>query len=122
MGYLSHSGLRFCLAVMLWTWLLSFAQTCTTTRSFLPPVGDLTPNAYTIEATIQQGPEDLNPYPYKPKVHFRPDGSFKLLVMSDLHFGENPWDVWGPEQDRKSIILVGRFSSNFGTGDMNEAS
>ena len=87
----------------------------------LPLVGDLTPDERTIEATIRQGSEDLNPYPYKPKVHFRPDGSFKLLVMSDLHFGENPWDVWGPEQDKNSTALVGHFAPNFGTGGMNEA-
>lgn len=106
---------------MLWTCLLSvIAQACATTRSILSAVGDPTPNEYTTEATIQQGPEALNPYPYKPKVHFRPDGSFKLLVMSDLHFGENPWDVWGPEQDKNSTALVGHLSPNFGTGSMNE--
>lgn len=33
-------------------------------------------------------------------------GTFKLTVFSDLHFGENPWDDWGPEQDRKSIIVM----------------
>ena len=65
---------------------------------------------HSVEATLQQGPEDLNPYADKPKIHFRPDGSFKLLVMSDLHFGENPWDAWGPEQDKNSTILVSRFS------------
>lgn len=48
----------------------------------------------------------MNPYPYKPKIAFKEDGSFKLTVLSDLHFGENPWDDWGPEQDRKSLILL----------------
>jgi hypothetical protein len=48
----------------------------------------------------------MNPYPYKPKIAFKEDGSFKLTVLSDLHFGENPWDEWGPEQDRKSLILL----------------
>lgn len=48
----------------------------------------------------------LNPYPNKPRVTFRPDGSFKITVVSDLHFGENPWDEWGPEQDRRSLILL----------------
>ena len=41
--------------------------------------------------------------------------------MADLHFGENPWDAWGPEQDKNSIALVGRFSPDFGTDGMNEA-
>jgi len=96
---------------------------CTGVRhdTFVSSSSDVaTPNDYTTEATIQRGPEDLNPYPYKPKVHFRPDGSFKLLVMSDLHFGENPWDAWGPDQDKNSTALVGHFSPNFGTGSMNE--
>ncbi|KAG8858841.1 hypothetical protein FRB91_009245 [Serendipita sp. 411] len=48
----------------------------------------------------------LNPYPNQPKIVFRDDGSFKIMVLSDLHFGENPWDWWGPEQDRKSLILL----------------
>ncbi|KDQ08899.1 hypothetical protein BOTBODRAFT_59103 [Botryobasidium botryosum FD-172 SS1] len=48
----------------------------------------------------------LNPYPDKPRVTFKPDGSFTLSVFSDLHFGENPWDTWGPEQDRKSLVIM----------------
>ncbi|KAG5652693.1 hypothetical protein H0H81_004078 [Sphagnurus paluster] len=53
-------------------------------------------------------PNLLEPYPGKPRITFRPDGSFKLTVFSDLHFGENPWEDWGPEQDRKSVILMDR--------------
>jgi len=51
-------------------------------------------------------PQDLSPYPGKPKLVFRPDGTFKLTVFSDLHFGENPWDSWGPQQDVNSTILM----------------
>eukprot|EP00271_Cylindrocystis_brebissonii_P018622 TRINITY_DN5379_c0_g2_i1.p1 TRINITY_DN5379_c0_g2~~TRINITY_DN5379_c0_g2_i1.p1 ORF type:complete len:387 (+),score=53.03 TRINITY_DN5379_c0_g2_i1:112-1272(+) len=40
-------------------------------------------------------------------LRFNPDGSFKVVIFSDLHFGENPWDVWGPEQDRKSLGVMG---------------
>lgn len=50
--------------------------------------------------------DSLNPYPTKPRLVFKPDGTFKLSVFSDLHFGENPWDDWGPEQDRKSLIVM----------------
>ncbi|RDB18404.1 putative inactive purple acid phosphatase 16 [Hypsizygus marmoreus] len=49
---------------------------------------------------------DLNPYPGKARVAFRSDGTFKLTVFSDLHFGENPWDDWGPEQDTNSTRLM----------------
>lgn len=48
----------------------------------------------------------LNPYPNKRRIHFKDDGTFRLTVFSDLHFGENPWDDWGPEQDRKSLIVM----------------
>ncbi|KAI0646140.1 Metallo-dependent phosphatase [Trametes meyenii] len=49
---------------------------------------------------------DLDPYPQKPRVTFRPDGTFKITVFSDLHFGENPWDDWGPKQDVNSLALM----------------
>ncbi|PPR03658.1 hypothetical protein CVT24_007772 [Panaeolus cyanescens] len=48
----------------------------------------------------------LNPYPTKPRLTFRPDGTFKITVFSDLHFGENPWDDWGPIQDVNSLALM----------------
>jgi hypothetical protein len=48
----------------------------------------------------------LNPYPNKPRLSFKKDGTFKLTVFSDLHYGENPWDVWGPQQDVNSTRLM----------------
>lgn len=27
-------------------------------------------------------------------------------MFSDLHFGENPWDTWGPQQDVNSTKLM----------------
>ncbi|KAI0353413.1 Metallo-dependent phosphatase [Trametes cingulata] len=49
---------------------------------------------------------DLNPYPTKPRLTFRRDGTFKITVFSDLHYGENPWDDWGPQQDVNSTRLM----------------
>ncbi|KLO11373.1 Metallo-dependent phosphatase [Schizopora paradoxa] len=49
---------------------------------------------------------NLDPYPTKPRVTFKEDGTFKITVFSDLHFGENPWDAWGPQQDVNSTILM----------------
>ncbi|KAI0711535.1 Metallo-dependent phosphatase [Earliella scabrosa] len=49
---------------------------------------------------------DLNPYPYKPRLTFRKDGTFKVTVFADIHFGENPWDDWGPQQDVNSLNLM----------------
>ncbi|KAF9224759.1 Metallo-dependent phosphatase [Gyrodon lividus] len=50
--------------------------------------------------------DQLNPYPDKPRITFREDGSFKLTIFSDVHFGENPWDSWGPEQDINTTALM----------------
>jgi hypothetical protein len=47
-----------------------------------------------------------DPYPNKPRLTFRADGTFKITVFSDLHFGENPWDDWGPAQDVHSARLM----------------
>ncbi|KAF4607507.1 hypothetical protein EYR38_001579 [Pleurotus pulmonarius] len=49
---------------------------------------------------------ELNPYPNKPRITFKSDGTFKITVFSDLHFGENPWDDWGPVQDANSLKLM----------------
>lgn len=49
---------------------------------------------------------DLNPYPTKPRLTFRSDGTFKITVFSDLHYGENPWDDWGLQQDIDSTSLM----------------
>ncbi|RPD65266.1 Metallo-dependent phosphatase [Lentinus tigrinus ALCF2SS1-7] len=49
---------------------------------------------------------ELNPYANKPRLTFRKDGTFKITVFSDLHYGENPWDDWGPEQDVNSTRLM----------------
>ncbi|KAF9446424.1 Metallo-dependent phosphatase [Macrolepiota fuliginosa MF-IS2] len=50
----------------------------------------------------------LNPYPDKPRLVFRDDGTFKITVFSDLHYGENPWDWWGPVQDSNSTRVMKR--------------
>jgi len=51
-------------------------------------------------------PFQLDPYPDKPRLTFNSFGSFKLTIFSDLHYGENPWDEWGPQQDIKSARLM----------------
>ena len=52
--------------------------------------------------------DEVDPYPSlgKPRVAFKSDGTFKITIFSDLHFGENPWDDWGPKQDASSIKLM----------------
>ncbi|KAG8970588.1 hypothetical protein FRC05_000524 [Tulasnella sp. 425] len=72
--------------------------------SYYHLVGNAAPAIFTGHQTTSV--DTLNPYPNKRRLHFKDDGSFKLTVFSDLHFGENPWDDWGPEQDRKSLIVM----------------
>lgn len=36
----------------------------------------------------------------------RKTGSFKIAIFADLHFGENAWSDWGPEQDVDSIKAI----------------
>jgi len=49
---------------------------------------------------------ELNPYPDRPRISFNEHGSFKLTIFSDVHFGENPWDTWEPEQDINTTALM----------------
>jgi hypothetical protein len=50
--------------------------------------------------------DQLIPYPDKPRLTFDSSGSFKLTIFADLHYGEHPWDEWGPEQDVNSTRLM----------------
>ena len=58
----------------------------------------LSPPIYTVN--------QLNPYPTKPRLTFSPSATFKLTIFSDLHYGENPWEEWGPQQDVNSARLM----------------
>ncbi|KAK3936700.1 Metallophosphoesterase [Diplogelasinospora grovesii] len=42
---------------------------------------------------------------YSP-LHFSRDGTFQLSIFEDLHFGENAWDSWGPQQDINSVKVL----------------
>ena len=49
----------------------------------------------------------------KPSLKFQSNDenvwTFKILQLADLHFGEDQWTDWGPEQDRKSIQAIQYF-------------
>jgi DNA repair exonuclease SbcCD nuclease subunit len=48
----------------------------------------------------------------RPSLNFRNDGNdddswkFKILQITDIHLGENEQSLWGPEQDRKTWIVL----------------
>ncbi|KIJ56977.1 hypothetical protein M422DRAFT_23111 [Sphaerobolus stellatus SS14] len=46
---------------------------------------------YALPSTQSPNPNDLNPYPTKPRLTFNPDGTFKIVVFSDMHHGGNLW-------------------------------
>ncbi|KAI5924185.1 Metallo-dependent phosphatase-like protein [Camillea tinctor] len=37
---------------------------------------------------------------------FNEDGTFQISIFEDLHFGENAWDQWGPQQDINSVKVI----------------
>ncbi|KAG5651509.1 hypothetical protein H0H81_008374 [Sphagnurus paluster] len=49
---------------------------------------------------------NLEPYEGRRRITFKQDGTFKLTVFSDLHFGENPGDSTGPEKDANSTRVI----------------
>ncbi|KAK5137575.1 hypothetical protein LTR08_007870 [Meristemomyces frigidus] len=39
-------------------------------------------------------------------LRFTSKGTFQLSIFEDLHFGENAWDSWGPQQDINSLRVI----------------
>ncbi|RMY37817.1 hypothetical protein D0865_13250 [Hortaea werneckii] len=39
-------------------------------------------------------------------LRFSKDGTFQISIFEDLHFGENAWEQWGPQQDVKSTGVM----------------
>ncbi|KAG6006853.1 hypothetical protein E4U21_006660 [Claviceps maximensis] len=39
---------------------------------------------------------------------FHEDGTFQISIFEDLHFGENAWDSWGPQQDINSVKVLNK--------------
>ncbi|GKT47492.1 putative inactive purple acid phosphatase 16 [Colletotrichum spaethianum] len=39
---------------------------------------------------------------------FSNDGTFKVSIFEDLHFGENAWEAWGPAADIKTVGVINK--------------
>ncbi|ERT01437.1 uncharacterized protein SPSK_07365 [Sporothrix schenckii 1099-18] len=39
-------------------------------------------------------------------LQFCSDGSFQIAIFEDLHFGENAWTHWGPQQDLNTVRVM----------------
>ncbi|KAI1505695.1 Metallo-dependent phosphatase-like protein [Biscogniauxia marginata] len=49
----------------------------------------------------------INSSPFGP-LTFKDDGTFHISIFEDLHFGENAWDQWGPQQDINSVKVINK--------------
>ena len=60
--------------------------------------------------TVSSGPSELTAVNLRTKpVDYlqMPRGSpFKIAIFADLHFGEDAWTDWGPQQDVNSIRVM----------------
>ena len=45
---------------------------------------------------------------HQPKLSFRQNRTFKILQLTDLHYGEDPFTDWGPQQDFDTSQLIRR--------------
>ncbi|TKA46788.1 hypothetical protein B0A54_03744 [Friedmanniomyces endolithicus] len=41
-----------------------------------------------------------------PPLRFTSNGTFQISIFEDLHFGENAWDTWGPQQDLNTVKVM----------------
>jgi hypothetical protein len=51
----------------------------------------------------------LHVHPYQPTLHFRQKNNtwkFKIVQITDIHLGEEPATDWGPEQDRRTWLVL----------------
>ncbi|KAH8659888.1 Metallo-dependent phosphatase-like protein [Xylariales sp. PMI_506] len=39
-------------------------------------------------------------------LRFNASGIFQISIFEDLHFGEDAWESWGPEQDVYSVMVI----------------
>ncbi|GIZ49637.1 hypothetical protein CKM354_001266600 [Cercospora kikuchii] len=58
--------------------------------------------AWFVFSSFPQG-RSYRPGPLK----FTKEGTFQIAVFADLHFGENAWDQWGPQQDLNTERIMG---------------
>lgn len=45
---------------------------------------------------------------FQAPLRFTPNGTFQISIFEDLHFGENAWDTWGPQQDINSVKVMNK--------------
>lgn len=45
-------------------------------------------------------------------LRFTSTGTFQIAIFEDLHFGENAWDQWGPQQDINSVKVMNEVLDN----------
>jgi hypothetical protein len=59
----------------------------------------------------EQKPEEIK------SLRVREGAPFKIALFADLHFGENAWTDWGPQQDVNSIKVMSSVLDDESPGD-----
>ncbi|KAK4500529.1 hypothetical protein PRZ48_008718 [Zasmidium cellare] len=62
--------------------------------------------ASTFAAALPQWNWSWNWGSQKKQLRFTREGTFQIAIFEDLHFGENAWDTWGPQQDINSVKVL----------------
>lgn len=52
------------------------------------------------------GPQVSSGPDFNAPLRFTAAGTFQISIFEDLHFGENYWDSWGPQQDVNSVRVL----------------
>ncbi|KAH7033587.1 Metallo-dependent phosphatase-like protein [Microdochium trichocladiopsis] len=65
------------------------------------------PGQFVLESSSTHPTQPVpNSHPAHQPLRFKSDGTFQISIFEDLHFGENAWDSWGPQQDLASIGVI----------------
>ncbi|KAJ6304193.1 hypothetical protein OIU77_017962 [Salix suchowensis] len=59
----------------------------------------------------EQKPEEMK------SLRVRAGAPFKIALFADLHFGENAWTDWGPQQDVNSVKVMSSVLDDESPGD-----
>ncbi|KAK7911177.1 hypothetical protein PG985_013658 [Apiospora marii] len=59
-----------------------------------------------ITLSSQRGLRYRDQSDFRAPLQFEKDGTFQISIFEDLHFGENAWDTWGPQQDINSVRVI----------------
>jgi predicted MPP superfamily phosphohydrolase len=84
----------------------STMQTTSTTRRMIIPSKTVLAFLASVVIVMRLAVRNWTSSSLKPELSFSKAGSFKILQLTDLHYGEEPSTDWGPIQDRNTSALI----------------